>query len=178
MSETWGFRLIKFSNWYDFTRNSMCWNVQTCLLFNGKTAFPWRILWQSQRRSQSSHRNGEKVPMASSDGYMFVPPLFQLRILTAASTLRHTSTTTGGLGETWSEYKTTVVLSCWSMVVSGKPATIAAWWLKLRMNLVAQNFCVWNVDYRSAAWCKDNFFVQLCRANYNDLTWPLSNVLA
>lgn len=105
MSETWGFRLIKFSNWYDFTRTSMRWNVQTCLLFNGKTAFPWRILWQSQRRSQSSHRNGEKVPMASSDGYMFVPPLFQLRILTAASTLRHTSTTTGGLGETWSEYK-------------------------------------------------------------------------
>ena len=50
--------------------------------------------------------------------------------------------------------------------------------IEIADDLVAQNFCVWNVDYRSAAWCKDNFFVQLCRANYNDLTWPLSNVLA
>ena len=30
--------------------------------------------------------------------------------------------------------------------------------IEIADDLVAQNFCVWNVDYRSAAWCKDIFF--------------------
>lgn len=44
--------------------------------------------------------------------------------------------------------QTTVVLLCWSMVVSGKPATIAAWWLKLRMIwLLKTSVCgMWIID--------------------------------
>ena len=51
--------------------------------------------------------------------------------------------------------------------------------IEIADDLVAQNFCVWNVDYRSAAWCNEATTIFLFRCvNYNDLTWPHSNMLA
>ncbi len=144
------------------------------LSFQRKTAFPSRILYDNPSKS-------EEITVTSqwwkdgANGFLSLLHVCTSTFPAPDSPCSKWATAHKryNRGTWWNQMRvqTAVVLLCWSMVVSGKPATIAAWWLKLRMIWLLKTFVcgMWIIDQLLGATKQRQYF---CFAVWTITTSP------